>query len=427
MEVFVSLIAEKYFTWIRDILDVAIVSYFVYRALILIQGTRAVQLIRGLLLLFFTYILVNNVLQLRTMTWIMQNGTTFVLFSLPIIFQPELRRMLALLGKDSLVGENNFFKGKELFDYVNVITTAAKNLSNKKIGALIIIERQTGLNEFIESGMAVDAELSSEILETIFHTGTPLHDGAVIIRNNRVVSASVLLPLSENIKPIRGRHHLGTRHRAGLGLAETSDAFCIIVSEETGDITVALQSKLHRHLSEEALEKMLLDSIQTKEKDPKNTIKENLKNISDKVKTKALNTEKMLEKSVENTNQSKERSQNILLKGTSFLIAFIVMFFLSKNTIYSISEKTYILPLQVKYSEKVLKSKKKIEINPNYIKLRIAGDKNNLDNIKPDEVSVFVNIDKIDNNQKVSVSVSVPTDVIIKEVYPKDVSINYIN
>lgn len=423
MEIFVSLIAEKYFTWVRDILDVAIVSYFIYRALILIQGTRAVQLIRGLLLLFFTYILVNNILQLRTMTWIMQNGTTFVLFSLPIIFQPELRRMLALLGKDSLVGENNFFKGKDLFNYVNVITTAAKNLSNKKIGALIIIERQTGLNEFIESGMTIDAELSSEILETIFYTGTPLHDGAVIIRNNRLVSASVLLPLSENIKPIRGRHHLGTRHRAGLGLSETSDAFCIIVSEETGDITVALHSKLHRHLTEEALEKMLLDSIQTKEKEPRQSIKENLKNIGNKVKTKALNAETIIKK----TEAPKKTSQTFLLKGTSFLIAFLVMVFLSKNTLYTISEKTYMLPLHIKYSENVQKSKKKFQVTPNYIKLRVSGDKSNLDNLKTDELNVFVSIDKIDNNKKVSVNVSVPTDVTIKEVYPRDVLINCID
>ncbi|MFN8578388.1 MAG: diadenylate cyclase [Candidatus Sericytochromatia bacterium] len=172
MNSFYELISEfysnQYIRVIRDIVDIALVSYFLYRIFNLVSGTRAIQIIKGFILFSF-YILVQYILQLRTMAWIMQNLATLILVALPIVFQPELRRFLAHLGQDRII-ETIFSKGKDLFNFINIIVLTAKNLSHKKTGALIIIERNIGLNDFIETGIKVDAELSPDILETIFYS-----------------------------------------------------------------------------------------------------------------------------------------------------------------------------------------------------------------------------------------------------------------
>jgi diadenylate cyclase len=397
---------------IRDIIDIALVSYFIYKIFTLVSGTRAIQVIKGIFILFIFYVIVQYVLQLKTMAWIMQNLATLIIVALPIVFQPELRRFLAHIGQDKILIETIFNKGKDLFNFINIIILTSKNLSAKKTGALIIIERNIGLNDFIETGIKVDAELSPDILETIFYSGTPLHDGAVVIRNNRVVAASVLLPLSENIRPISGKHNLGTRHRAGLGLAEVTDAICIIISEETGDITLAHKGKLYRHLNEDSLEKMLIDACQNKNKGNNLNIEHIETQNKDKLK--------------EQTNKLKKQSKNnSILKILSILCALLCVFFISKANISNIDEKIFFLPVQTKYKDNIQKNK--VQIVPNYVSVKLIGDKQILDKLKTQDLNVSINIENIKENQVIPVSVLAPTDVTIKEVNPKDVLINVYN
>lgn len=412
-EVISNLYTSQYVRLIRDILDISLVSYFIYRAFLLVNGTRAIQVIKGIFVLFIVYLFVNYVFQLRTMAWIMQNGATLIVIALPMIFQPELRRFLAHIGQDRVIIETLFNKGKDLFNFINVIVLATKNLSHKKTGALIIIERNTGLNDFIETGLKVDSELSPDILETIFYSGTPLHDGAVVIRDHRIVAASVLLPLSENIKPVSGKHNLGTRHRAGLGLAEVTDAICIIVSEETGDIALANQGKLYRHLNEESLEKMLVDAYQSKRK---------TKDLN--IEAEKIETDKKVVKEVELRNQ-KEARNRFTLKIMSFISALFCVFFISKTSTVDSHERTFVLPIETKFNDQ--KEKRKIQITPTYVSLKITGQKLTLDKLKAQDLNISVNIDKSEENLRIPVSVSVPTDVTIKEVNPKDVLINVYN
>lgn len=412
-EVISEFYSNQYIRVIRDLVDIALVSYFLYKIFNLVNGTRAIQIIKGVFILFSFYVLVQYILQLRTMAWIMQNLATLILVALPIVFQPELRRLLAHLGQDRII-ETIFSKGKDLFNFINIIVLTAKNLSHKKTGALIIIERNIGLNDFIETGIKVDAELSPDILETIFYSGTPLHDGAVVIKNNRIVAASVLLPLSENIKPVSGKHNLGTRHRAGLGLAEVTDAICIIVSEETGDITLAHKGKLYRHLNEDSLERMLIDAYQ-------NSNKEKTTNLQvEKIETP--NKEKLEEQSEKLKKQAKN---NFTLKLLAFLCSILIVFFLSKATINTVYERTFLLPVQTKYKDN--KQKSNIEIQPSYVSIKLVGDKSSLDNLNIQDLGVSINIDDIKETKKLPVNVLVPTDVTIKEVNPKDVLVNVYN
>lgn len=248
----------------QDIVDIVIVSFILYRLFLLIKGTRAVQLLKGLVVLLIFYT-VFRWLDLKTVTFLMQNAAILGAFAIPVIFQPELRRALTHLGQGGILfpSETLFVKGKEYFGLIDLLVQAAKQLSQQQIGALIVLERKTGLKEFVETGTPVDGLLSVELLLTIFHPGSPLHDGAVIARGNRVLAAGTLLPLSENVRGgLSARQHLGTRHRAALGLSETCDAVCLIVSEETGDISVAIGGRLHRHLSEESLQKLLISQLQ---------------------------------------------------------------------------------------------------------------------------------------------------------------------
>ncbi|MBC7543820.1 MAG: TIGR00159 family protein [Candidatus Sericytochromatia bacterium] len=251
------------FSWL-DLLDIAIVSYILYRLFLLIKGTRAVQLLRGLIVLLVFYYAADW-LELRTIKFLMQNAGIMVIVAIPIVFQPEMRRALAHLGQGRTLfpSEPMFTKGKEFFELIDTLVVTARQLSTRRIGALIVIERETGLNEYVETGTPIDAKLSSELLLSIFLPASPIHDGAIIVRGTRLVVAGAVLPLSENMRAaLSPRQHLGTRHRAALGLSEVSDAICLIVSEETGDISVALQGRLHRHLSEESLQKLLLSHFQ---------------------------------------------------------------------------------------------------------------------------------------------------------------------
>ena len=245
----------------QDLLDILLVSFILYRLFLLIKGTRAVQLLRGMLMLLVAY-LVSRALGLNTITWLVQSAATMILVAIPVVFQPELRRALSLLGQGELF-RGELFNGKSAdpAKVIDEIILAARQLSSRKIGALIIMERQTGLQEFIETGTPLQAMVSSELLASIFNPQSPLHDGAIIIRGDRIAAAGALLPLSESFRRTHKRP-IGTRHRAALGLTETTDAIAVVVSEETGVISVAYMGQLQRHLTEDDLRSVLSGMVQ---------------------------------------------------------------------------------------------------------------------------------------------------------------------
>ena len=242
---------------IWDLVDILVVAFVIYQILMLIRGTRAVQLVIGLFLLFAAYV-VSRWLGLYTLQWLLSYVGLVVPIALLVLFQPELRRMLEQLGRGSvsLVGFTPHGLDREAaIRLVNDIARAARILGSRKIGALIVLERRTGLEDFIETGIRVDAVVTVQLLISVFYPNTPLHDGAVIIRGNRLVAAGCLLPLSE--RPALTRP-LGTRHRAAIGLTEVTDALAVVVSEETGTISVAVEGRLERGLTEEELKARLL-------------------------------------------------------------------------------------------------------------------------------------------------------------------------
>ena len=223
----------------------------------LIRGTRAVQLVTGLGLLFAAYV-VSRWLGLYTLQWLLSYVGLVVPIALLVLFQPELRRMLEQLGRGSvsLVGFTPHGLDREAaIRLVNDVARAARILGSRKIGALMVLERRVGLEDFIETGIRVDAVVTVQLLINVFFPNTPLHDGAVIIRGNRLVAAGCLLPLSERPGLIRP---LGTRHRAAIGLTEVTDALAVVVSEETGTISLAVEGRLDRGLTEEELKARLL-------------------------------------------------------------------------------------------------------------------------------------------------------------------------
>lgn len=242
-----------------DLLDIAIVTALIFQVLLLVRGTRAVQLTSGLAVLFGVYT-ASRLLRLNTLQWILSYLGLVIPIALLVIFQPELRRMLEQLGRGGVFvsGLGLALGREESIRLVNDIARACRVLAGRKTGALIVLERRTGLNDIIESGIKIDALLTVQLLITTFFPNTPLHDGAVVIRGNRLMAAGCLLPLSEN--PHLSRT-LGTRHRAGLGMTESTDAVAVVVSEETGSISVARDGRLTRGLSEEELKVLLLGLI----------------------------------------------------------------------------------------------------------------------------------------------------------------------
>ncbi|MCB6992726.1 diadenylate cyclase CdaA [bacterium 210820-DFI.6.37] len=241
---------------IMDIIDILIVAFLIYKILGFIRETRAMQLIKGLLVLVIATFL-SELLHLHTLNWLLKGTMTLGLVALVIVFQPELRRGLEFLGRTKLLrpgfGQLDKEKAKHITtEFIRAIETFSKD----RTGALIVLERETALTDMTESGTIVDAEISAELLGNIFYEGSPLHDGAVIIRGDRIFAAGCVLPLSQN-KTI-GKE-LGTRHRAGIGITEHSDAMTLIVSEETGIISMAVNGKLSRFLDTKTVEKTLLN------------------------------------------------------------------------------------------------------------------------------------------------------------------------
>lgn len=250
---------------LMDLLDIAIVALVSYKAIELIQGTRAVQLLKGLVVLVVST-KVSEWLGLYTINWILRNAMTVGVIALLIVFQPELRRALEQLGRGRFFSSPILGLGEEELDrLIDYVAEAAEELSKDKIGALIVLEKEIGLNEYIETGIKIGGNVTSELLMNIFVPNTPLHDGAVVVRNDKIMAAGCYLPLTENPNLSK---ELGTRHRAALGITEQSDAVAIIVSEETGVISVAKEGKLSRYLDVKTLKNMLKDIYQVKGKKP---------------------------------------------------------------------------------------------------------------------------------------------------------------
>ncbi|ETT47070.1 L-arabinose isomerase [Paenibacillus sp. FSL R7-269] len=238
-------------TWkesIKDIIDILIVSYIIYKVLNMVRGTRAVQLLKGILVLVVIWG-GSTLLDLYTLKWLMNQMFTFGVFAIFIIFQPELRRGLEQLGRGKFFGRNAE-SDEEISKLIGEVIKAVNYLAARKIGALIVFERATGLNEYTESGIAMRSEVSSELLINIFIPNTPLHDGALIMQGSQIAAAACYLPLSEN--PFISKE-LGTRHRAAIGISEVADSVSVVVSEETGQISLAINGQIVRDIKEESL------------------------------------------------------------------------------------------------------------------------------------------------------------------------------
>jgi uncharacterized protein (TIGR00159 family) len=239
----------------RNVVDLLVVAVIIYWLLWVAQGTRATQLIRGIVTLLVVVFLVGTTLQLTTLNWILGQVWPVLLVSLPVIFQPEIRRALEQLGQTrSWLPQLRPRLDETAGRTVDELVKAAAQLARHRYGALIVLERETGLQNYVERGVPIDGLLTRQLLINLFYPNSPLHDGAAVLRDGRIVSASVVLPLSDNTA---AASQLGTRHRAALGITEQSDAIAVVVSEETGQISIAENGRLIRNLDAERLEERL--------------------------------------------------------------------------------------------------------------------------------------------------------------------------
>lgn len=241
---------------ITDVIDIAIVAFVAYKVIGFIRETRAEQLAKGLLILVVA-LFISEKCYLYTLNWILDKTLSVGMIALVVVFQPELRRGLEYIGRSKLISNQFTQMNKEkVKEVTSILVKAVDYFSSHKIGALMVIEREITLNDIAETGTELNAEISTEILGNIFYEGAPLHDGAAIIRGERIFAAGCVLPLTQNKSLSK---ELGTRHRAGIGITENSDAVSLIVSEETGIISIAIDGKLSRFLDLKTVEKTLLN------------------------------------------------------------------------------------------------------------------------------------------------------------------------
>lgn len=253
---------------ITDIIDILIVSFFIYKALKFIRDTRTIQLLKGIIVLILV-MQISQLARLHTVHYLLSNAMQVGVIAVFIVFQPELRRVLEQVGRTSMGQWFNFDEQKDDAETEKVIAEikeSCASMSKSRIGALIVMEREVKIGDIVGTGITLNADVTAELLVNIFIPKTPLHDGAVIVRNNKIEAASCFLPLSQNPNVSK---ELGTRHRAGLGISEESDAVVVIVSEETGRISVACDGELNMNLSPEALEKTLGKLFDINKKDGK--------------------------------------------------------------------------------------------------------------------------------------------------------------
>ena len=245
---------------INSILDILVVSFIFYKAYVLIEETRAEQLLKGLVLIVIL-IPISDILKLNMLNFILNKTLTIGVLSVVIIFQPEIRRALEHLGRSAFEDIHSSRPIENRNEVIEEITTAVDNLAATKTGALIAMEQGTGLSDILSKGTVIDAKVSASLLENIFVVNTPLHDGATIIRKGRIHASGCVLPLTNNTKINK---KLGTRHRAALGIAEESDAIALVVSEETGRLSIAVDSNLHYNLDPDQFRMMLIDELKPK-------------------------------------------------------------------------------------------------------------------------------------------------------------------
>ena len=238
---------------VLDILDIFLVAIILYKTYEMLEDTRAITLVRGIIFLLLIT-LATTLLDLHAIYWLLSKTVTLLFVALPIVFQPELRRTLEHLGEGRFLAHSSFLNDEDAETVIQELDSAIRELSAVKTGALIVIERNMGLNDICRTGVQIDGLVSKELLRNIFFLNTPLHDGAVVIRGKRVIAAGCLLPLTENRSLST---ELGTRHRAAIGLSEQCDALIVVVSEETGTVSVAENGHIMRHLDIDRLKAVL--------------------------------------------------------------------------------------------------------------------------------------------------------------------------
>lgn len=238
---------------LKDVFDILLVAVILYKVYEMLQDTRAITLVKGILvLLLVTW--VSSLVELHVISWLLTKAITLLFVALPIVFQPELRRALERIGQGSFLGSSVYLNDEEANILVNEIDKAVFNMASKKIGALLVMEREIGINEIIDTGVRIDGLVTADFLGNVFIPNTPLHDGAAVVRGNRLIAAGCLLPLTENRSLST---ELGTRHRAALGLSEQCDAIVIVISEETGTVSIAENGRIIRHLNSDSLRQRL--------------------------------------------------------------------------------------------------------------------------------------------------------------------------
>jgi diadenylate cyclase len=242
------------FTWYAAI-DILLTAFIVYQFIIIVRGRRSAAMLAGLLVLVLVY-LISVYAKLEMLRTILATLAPYTAFGLIVMFQSEIRRLLARIGQRRLIGFGNRLHRRET---VEEILLAIQQLSQQKTGALIVVEREVGLRTFVESGVALDANVSRDLLLSIFYLGSPMHDGAVIIQGGRVAAAACFLPLTMNPELLR---FLGTRHRAGIGITEETDCISLIVSEETGRISVAARNEIEYDVTIARVEQRLMHRLQ---------------------------------------------------------------------------------------------------------------------------------------------------------------------
>ncbi len=238
------------FRWLIDLLDIAIVAFLIYRIFLLIKGTRAVQMLLGLAVILFLY-MGSQVGGLYTLNWILDNFLSSIILVIVVLFQNDIRRALIHVGRNPFFADLSY---KEETEVMDELVKACASMAGKRIGALIVIERETGINDFLEVGVEIDAKVSSDLITSIFLPYSPIHDGALVIQQGRLKRAGCFLPLSQNPDISK---QLGTRHRAAIGLTELVDAVAIVVSEETGKISLVVGGRITRDLDSTSLKRVL--------------------------------------------------------------------------------------------------------------------------------------------------------------------------
>ena len=238
------------FRWLLDLLDIALVSFIIYRMFLLIKGTRAVQMLLGLAVILLVYVSAQ-IGELYTLHWILDNFLSSIILVIVVIFQSDIRRALIHVGRNPFFADLSYREESEILEE---LTKACSSLATRRTGALIVIERETGINDFLEVGVETDAKVSSELIQTVFNPASPMHDGALVLQEGRLKRAGCFLPLTQETAVSR---KLGTRHRAAIGLTELVDAVAIVVSEETGKVSVVVGGRLTRDLDAPTLKRVL--------------------------------------------------------------------------------------------------------------------------------------------------------------------------